>query len=122
MTAPRPGVNRPGMAEDGVFETHPAGPPGFRPGPAAWLVHPPWRKAQHSKLKELPSHRLAGEPGAWPVHLPLAAGGDMRTAQYAQTGAAVIPRLAAYPPRDSNPERRSPEERGSASWPRRACE
>jgi hypothetical protein len=43
-TALPPGVNRREMAEDGVVETHPAGPPGFRPGPATWLVHPP-RKA-----------------------------------------------------------------------------
>lgn len=32
------------MEEEGVLETHPAGPPGFRPGPAAWLGHLP-RKA-----------------------------------------------------------------------------
>jgi hypothetical protein len=52
------------MAEDGVFETHPAGPPGFRPGPAAWLVHPPWQKAEHSKPTVLPAHPLATEPSA----------------------------------------------------------
>jgi hypothetical protein len=53
------------MAEDGVFETHPhEGPPGFRPGPAAWLVHPPLRKAGDLNATVLPAHRLAGEPGA----------------------------------------------------------
>jgi hypothetical protein len=30
-----PGVNRREMAEDGVLETHPEGPPGFQPVPAA---------------------------------------------------------------------------------------
>lgn len=39
-------------------------PPGFRPGPAARLVHPPWQKAADSNGTELPAHRLAGGPGA----------------------------------------------------------
>jgi hypothetical protein len=47
------------------------GPPGFRPGPAAWLVHPP-RKAADSNGTVLPAHPLATEPGALPVHLPCA--------------------------------------------------
>lgn len=51
------------MAEDGVVETHPEGPPGFRPGPAAWLGHPLSRKAGDLNATVLPAHRLAGEPG-----------------------------------------------------------
>ena len=36
------GVHRREMAEDGELESHgDEPPPGFRPGPAAWLVHPP---------------------------------------------------------------------------------
>jgi hypothetical protein len=62
-SAPPPGVNRWEMVEDGVLETRPAGPPGFRPGPAAWLVHPP-RKAADSNGTVLPAHPLATEPGA----------------------------------------------------------
>jgi hypothetical protein len=66
-------------------------PPSFRPGPAAWLVHPP-RKAGYSKATVSPAHPLATEPGTLagsPSMLP--PGGDMRTARYAQTGSAVIP-------------------------------
>ena len=62
-SAPPPGVNRWEMVEDGVLETRPAGPPGFRPGPAAWLVHPP-RKVADSNGTVLPAHPLATEPGA----------------------------------------------------------
>jgi hypothetical protein len=69
-TALPPGVNRREMEEDGEIESHGSEPPpGFRPGPTAWLVHPP-RKVQQSKLTVLPAHRLAGEPGTLPVHLP----------------------------------------------------
>ena len=46
-------------------------PPGFRPGPAAWLVHPP-RKVADSNGTVLPAHPLATEPGPCPVHLPYA--------------------------------------------------
>jgi hypothetical protein len=97
MSAVPPGVSRREMAEDGVFETHPAGPPGFRPGPAAWLVHPPWRKAENSNLTELPAHRLAGEPGTL-------------------AGSPSVP----FP--GFEPGRHPPKGCGSASWPRRACE
>jgi hypothetical protein len=38
-------------------------PCAFQAQPTTWPVHPPWRKAQYSKLTELPAHRLAGEPG-----------------------------------------------------------
>ena len=55
-SAPPPGVSRSEMTEDGVLETHPEGPPGFRPGPAAWLVHPP-RKAADSNGTVLPRIR-----------------------------------------------------------------
>jgi hypothetical protein len=54
-----------------------------------------------------------------PPHLG-AMGGDRRAARYAQTGAAVIPRLTACPTPDSN---RKPPRSGrgdSASWSRRA--
>jgi hypothetical protein len=52
------------IAEDGEIESQRhRRPPGFQPGPATWLVHPP-RKAGQSKPVELPTHRLAGEPGA----------------------------------------------------------
>lgn len=31
------------LADDGEHDSHTLGvPPGFRPGPAAWLVHRPW--------------------------------------------------------------------------------
>jgi hypothetical protein len=59
------------MAEDGVIETRPEGPPGFRPGPVAWLVRPP-RKVADSNGTVLPAHPLATEPGPCPVHLPCA--------------------------------------------------
>ena len=39
-------------------------PCAFQAQPATWPVHPPWRKAQYSKLTELTAHRLAGEPSA----------------------------------------------------------
>ena len=38
-------------------------PPGFRPGPATWPVHPP-RKAGYSKATVSPAHPLATEPGS----------------------------------------------------------
>jgi hypothetical protein len=38
-------------------------PPSFRPGPAAWLVHPP-RKAGYSKATVSPAHPPATEPSA----------------------------------------------------------
>ena len=53
----------------------------------------------------------ARPPGRFTFHG--AVGGDRRTARYAQTGAAVIPRLTACPGWDSNPHCRGPEPRAS---------
>jgi hypothetical protein len=53
-------------------------PCGFRPQPTPRPVHPPERKAEHSKPTELSAHRLAGEPGT-PVRFTFRAPGGTRT-------------------------------------------
>jgi hypothetical protein len=67
-------------------------PPGFRPGPAAWLVHPP--RAEGDRLERYGvtrasasngARRLAGSPSILPL------GRNMRAARYAQTGTVVNP-------------------------------
>jgi hypothetical protein len=56
------GVNGREMAEDGELESHgDEPPPGFRPGPAAWLVHPP-RRAGDSNTTALAAQSLAVTP------------------------------------------------------------
>jgi hypothetical protein len=60
------------MAEDGELESHgDEPPPGFRPGPAAWLVHPPCeeggRLERHGVTRASASN---GARHACPVHLP----------------------------------------------------
>ena len=80
-SAPRPGVNRPGMAEDGELESQRfQRPAAFQAVPAPWLVHPP--RAEGGALEAHGVTRASASNGArcaCPVHLP-------------------------YPPRDSNPD------------------
>lgn len=70
--APRPGVNRPGMAEDGAHDAHGVyPPPGFRPGPATWLVHPPRAEGAVLETDGVTRASLSGRAQhACLVHLP----------------------------------------------------
>jgi hypothetical protein len=86
----RPGVNRPETEEDGVFETHPEGPPGFRPGPAAWLVRLP-RRAGDSNTTALAAQSLAATPGPLSGSLSVSTVPGIRTPTARCLGPAPLP-------------------------------
>jgi hypothetical protein len=92
------------MAEDGVLETHSQGatrfPSGDRTLTASSSTAESGRLERHGRSRALVSSE-ARHPGRFALHG--AAGGDRRTARYAQTGAAVISRPTAYAGRESNP-------------------
>ena len=99
-TAPPPGVNRQGMAEDGEIESqrlraHPGSGRGQPPG---WFILYE-QKATDSNGTVSPAHPLATEPSA-PVWFT----------------------FHEYRPGDSNPDRQVPKTCASANWARTASD
>jgi hypothetical protein len=87
-------------------------PPGFRPGPAAWLVHPP-RKVEQSKPTVSPAHPLATELGALADSPSKLIGQGQAHHPERAFRVDVISPPPPCPTRDSNSERHPPDGCGS---------